>query len=57
MTTTQAIETSRREDRTVTMPWSEDAESDLLAECDDSADNGNVTEYWGSDWRVDLVRG
>lgn len=27
-------------------------ENELLVECIDSADNGSVTEYWGTDWRV-----
>jgi len=32
-------------------------QEELLARCDDSADSGSVTEYWGSgdpgqDWRV-----
>lgn len=61
MTIEQAIAESITEDRVVHLAWSAELEADLLAVCDDSADVGTVTEYWGEDgdraWRVHLLRG
>ncbi len=54
MTIETIIQTSRTENRTVTVEWTRDLEVDLLAECDDHAVEGDTTEYWGDDWRVAL---
>lgn len=63
---TRAIETSIRETRIVTIPrdvrMGDNAQgiaADLAALCDDSVENGDVIEYWGTDddgdeWRVHL---
>lgn len=55
-----AISRSQREDRTVDLPWSRAAETELLALSDDSADSAEEQEYWGEDnggrWRVHLLR-
>lgn len=55
-----AIRLSHEEDRTVTLPWSRAAETELLALSDDSADTEGEQEYWGEDdggrWRVHLRR-
>lgn len=45
----------------VTIDYDADAETDLLAACEDSVDAGEVTEYWGTDdegreWRVHVRR-
>lgn len=62
MTAEQAILASVGECRTVTMPWSQDAEDALTVECDDHAsENDGSEDYWGTtedgdEWRVTLVR-
>ena len=70
MTAAELIALSQAEDRTVTeYPSSEEYEAltdDLLCECEGSADQSGLghsgpeargwTEYWGEDWRVDVVR-
>lgn len=69
MTAAQLIELSQREDRTVTeYPSADEHEhltTDLLCESNDSADYSGEgysgpesrgwTEFWGDDWRVDIV--
>jgi len=64
-----AIERSLRQNEIVTIDYSDEAEAELLAACDDSAESsydrgpdsppGTLTEYWGSDrdgdaWRVHM---
>lgn len=56
-----AIKDSARQNRIVHLEWSRELEIELLAACDDSAENGDVQEYWGhsrtaNDWRVHLDR-
>ena len=55
----QAIDESKSTDSIVTIAWSDVVERDLYAECEDTADRGQVIEFWGRDdegrtWRVHL---
>ena len=57
----RAIEESIFRNRIVTISYDATVEEDLLALCDDSADNAGVTEYWGTTpdghtWCVNLAR-
>lgn len=67
MTAEQAMESSRSQDRIVTIPHTPEAEQTLRAACSDWTRNGSVTEFWADDpeqpdtagrmdWRVHLVR-
>lgn len=61
MTTQQAIEQSIRTNLIVRLPFSTDAETDLLCASEDSAETETEVEFWGvdcegDDWRVHLVK-
>lgn len=55
-----AIDRSISHDEIVHLDYSDVVAADLLAECDDSVENGDVVEYWGErdgqPWRVHLTR-
>lgn len=56
-----AIDESIIRDSIVTIRWSALAERTLEAECEGSAQDGQITEYWGIDvddrtWRVHVRR-
>lgn len=55
MTAQHAILTSSQTNSIVYVEADEVDEIDLLIECEDSVDNGEVTEYWGADWRVHVI--
>ena len=55
------IERSKRHDEIVSSKWTAPLEDALIMRCDDSAYNGNESQYWGddedgNDWRVHLVK-
>lgn len=59
MTVETAIARSVSHNEIVHLPYSDEAETDLLAWCDDSADTTGCQEYWGTtdaghEWRVHL---
>lgn len=54
MSIAQAMALSARENRIVHLQYGATLEMDLHAECDDSATNGDVQEFWGADWRIHL---
>lgn len=62
MTALRAIEQSIRENRIVHLPYNHILAADLACECEDSTQNGPVSEYWGkldedddgTEWRVHL---
>ena len=56
-TETEAIARSVKNNAIVTIDGDDATHTALLCECEDSAQNGDVTEYWGttesgSEWRV-----
>jgi len=55
-TAAEAMERSRVYDEIVYCEDTEENMEDLAMEADDSAENGSVAEYWGSDWRVHIIR-
>jgi hypothetical protein len=60
MTAAEAIARSTSHNEIVTLPREHSLEVDLIVESEDSAENGSITEYWGttesgSEWRVHLV--
>ena len=50
----ELIAQSERNDEIVHAPYDAAIAADLLADSDDCAENGDVTEYWGESWRVHL---
>ncbi len=51
-----AIEESVMENRIVTLRWSKELETALLAACEDHTVNGSILEAWGHGWRIHLKR-
>lgn len=56
-TAARAIAQSTKTGSIVTLVATPDSETsmDLLVECEDHVDAGDVVEYWGEGWRVHVV--
>jgi hypothetical protein len=50
----ELIQHSKDWDEWVHVDHTDDLEYELTLECDDSAENGNIYDFWGEDWRISL---